>query len=396
VPLNLNPQTKCVNAGIGRDKAFGAVIPPLYLSSTYVFPALDEMGVYDYGRSGNPNRDALAKAIADLEGGAGAVVTSSGMAAIDLALNLVPKNGLVLAPHDCYGGTHRLLLARQEQGRFKVEFIDQTTDASLAHIRGDNVPGKNVDLLFIETPSNPLMRLADIAALSKAAHAQGALVVCDNTFLSPARQKPLSLGADIVLHSTTKFINGHSDVVGGVVVASTDDLAEQLAWWANCAGVTGAPFDSFLTLRGLRTLHARMDIQEANAVKIANFLNEHPQVECVYYPGLKSDPGHALASRQQSGPGAMLSFELKGKRADVGIFLGQTNIFQLAESLGGTESLICHPASMTHRSMDADARAKAGISETLIRLSVGMEHVEDQLAELETLFIRLSEKGERA
>ncbi|MBL4854498.1 MAG: cystathionine gamma-synthase [Robiginitomaculum sp.] len=384
----LKQQTKCVNAGIGRDQAFGAVVPPLYLSSTYVFPALDEMGVYDYGRSGNPNRDALAQAIADLEGGVGAVVTSSGMAAIDLALNLVPNGGLVLAPHDCYGGTHRLLLARQKQGRFRVEFIDQTTEASRAHIRN-----KKVDLLFIETPSNPLMRLSDITALSKAAHIQGALVVCDNTFLSPARQKPLSLGADIVVHSTTKFINGHSDVVGGVVVANTDDLAEQLAWWANCTGVTGAPFDSFLTLRGLRTLHARMDVQEANAVILAEFLHAHPLVKRVYYPGLKSDPGYELAARQQSGPGAMLSFELKGTRADVGVFLNQTNIFQLAESLGGTESLICHPASMTHRAMDAEAQAKAGICETLIRLSVGMEHVDDQLAELKTLFSRLEEEG---
>jgi len=388
VPRKLNPQTKCVNAGIGSDQAYGAVTPPLYLSSTYVFPALDEMGIYDYGRGGNPNRDMLAQAVADLEDGAGAVVTSSGMAAIDLALNLVPNGGLVLAPHDCYGGTHRLLLARQDQGRFRVKFTDQTSTQAKAQIKR-NKP----DLVFIETPSNPLMRLSDISALAKAAHDVGALVVCDNTFLSPVRQKPLALGADIVVHSTTKFINGHSDVVGGVVVASTDHMVEQLAWWANCTGVTGAPFDSFLTLRGLRTLHARMDVQEANAIIIAKYLSAHPKLKHVYYPCLKSEPGFELAQRQQAGPGAMLSFELKGKRADVRAFLSQTSIFQLAESLGGTESLICHPASMTHRAMDADAQAKAGIGETLIRLSVGMEHVDDQLAELQTLFTRLEKKG---
>jgi cystathionine gamma-synthase len=387
MPRKFSLKTKCVNIGIGCDKAYGAITPPLYLSSTYKIPALDEVGDYDYGRSGNPNRDVLAKAIAELEGGAGAVITSSGMAAIDLALNLVPDGGLVFAPHDCYGGTQRLLLARQKQGRFNVEFIDQTTKKAFAQIRS-----KKVDLVFIETPSNPLMRLSDIACLSEAAHEVNALVVCDNTFLSPARQQPISLGADIVVHSTTKFINGHSDVVGGAIIAKTDNLAGQLAWWANCTGVIGAPFDSFLTLRGLRTLHARMDVQEANAMKIANFLNSHSMVKRLYYPGVELDPGFALAKRQQSGPGSMLSFELATDRDGVALFLRDTNIFQLAASLGGTESLICHPSSMTHGSMDAAAQEKAGISETLIRLSVGMEHVNDQLNELESLFTKLDAK----
>ncbi len=388
MPHELNGQTKCVNAGIGCDTAYGAVTPPLYLSSTYKFPALDEMGVYDYGRGGNPNRDALADALADLENGAGGVVTSSGMAAIDLALNLVPKDGLVLAPHDCYGGTHRLLLARQEQGRFKVAFFDQTTKTAASHIAR-----QSPDLLFIETPSNPLMRLSDISALCQAAHKVKALAVCDNTFLTPARQQPLVLGADIVVHSTTKFINGHSDVVGGAVVARTEDVAEKLAWWANCTGVTGAPFDSFLTLRGLRTLHARMDVQEANAAKIAQFLSLHPLVKHVYYPGLDTDPGYALANRQQSGPGAMLSFELACDRSGVAAFLNRTQIFQFAESLGGTESLICHPASMTHRAMDAAAQKAAGIGEALIRLSVGMEHSDDQIGELAAMLANISAKG---
>ncbi len=377
--------TICVSSEIGNDSAYGAVTPPLYLSSTYKFAGLDKMGKYDYGRGGNPNRDALAKTLAAMEGGAGAVVTSSGMAAIDLVLNLLPQNALVIAPHDCYGGTHRLLGARQKQGRLRVEFINQNSERAVERAF-DEKPA----LVFIETPSNPLMRVYDVQALARAAHKMGALVVCDNTFLSPARQQPLALGADIVVHSSTKYINGHSDVVGGIVVAKDEGVAEELAWWANCIGVTGAPFDSFLTLRGLRTLHARLDAQEANAQKLAKFLEAHPQVEKVYYPGLTSDTGYDLARAQQSGPGAMLSFKLKGGRENVAKFLAHTSLFQLAESLGGTESLICHPASMTHRAMTDAARKTAGISENLIRLSVGLEHIDDQLAELTDMFAHIS------
>lgn len=377
----------CVSSQIGNDSAYGAVTPPLYLSSTYKFKALDEMGKYDYGRGGNPNRDALAKTLVAMEEGAGAVITSSGMAAIDLTLNLLPNNSLVIAPHDCYGGTHRLLESRQKQGRLRVIFINQNSERAVERAL-DEKPA----LVFIETPSNPLMRVYDVQALSREVHKVGALVVCDNTFLSPARQQPLKLGADIVVHSSTKYINGHSDVVGGIVVAKDEGVAEQLAWWANCTGVTGAPFDSFLTLRGLRTLHARMDVQEGNALKIAEFLNAHKLVSKVYYPGLKTDPGYGLAKIQQSGPGAMLSFELACDRAGVAKFLEHTSLFQFAESLGGTESLICHPASMTHRAMSEDARAKAGITETLIRLSVGLEHSNDQLAELSHLFSYISKQ----
>jgi len=376
----LNPQTKCVNAGIGQDQAFGAVTPPLYLSSTYKFPGFSDMGKYDYGRSGNPNRDALADALSDLEGGAGGVITSSGMAAIDLVLNLVPNGGLVLAPHDCYGGTFRLLLSRAEQGRFRVEFINQTLDDA-----PENIRAKNPDLVYIETPSNPLMRLSDIKTLSKAAHEVEALVVCDNTFLSPARQTPLTLGADIVVHSTTKFINGHSDVVGGAVVAKSEDTAEKLAWWANCTGVTGAPFDSFLTLRGLRTLHARMDVQEKNAGLIVDYLQQHPSVKHVYYPD-GQHPDGTLAKKQQSGPGAMLSFEINSAPENLKGFFVDTGVFQFAESLGGTESLICHPATMTHRAMTQAQRDKAGISNSLVRMSVGMEHKDDLLRALDTMF----------
>ncbi|MEE9272776.1 MAG: cystathionine gamma-synthase [Robiginitomaculum sp.] len=379
-----NDASLCVNSQIGNDPAFGAVTPPLYLSSTYKFDGLGGIGSYDYGRSGNPNRDALTNAVSDLEGGAGGTVTASGMAAIDLVLNLVPAGGLVIAPHDCYGGTHRLLGARAKQGRLKVIFTDMSQEQARRTILKEKPA-----LVFIETPSNPLMRVFDIKALSKAANDVGALSVCDNTFLSPVRQKPLSLGANIVVHSMTKYLNGHSDVVGGIVIAKTEEQAETLAWWANCTGVTGAPFDSFMVLRGLRTLSARMDVQEANAIKIATFLEGHKKVKHVYYPGLKNDPSYALSKQQQSGPGAMLSFDLKVDIDGVARFFENTQLFQLAESLGGTESLICHPASMTHRAMDEKAQAKAGIGHGLIRLSVGLEHSKDQLEELKRLFANI-------
>lgn len=375
-------RTKIIQADIGTDKNYGAVSPPLYLSSTYKFSRFGEAGLYDYGRGGNPNRDALGRAIAELEAGyvsdtLSGIVTSSGMAAIDLVLNLMNADDLIIAPHDCYGGTHRLLSHRAKQGRLRVIFIDQNNADAV-----NQAMAQKPKLLLIETPSNPLMRLVDIAALSRAAKAAGTLVAVDNTFLSPARQKPLALGADIVIHSMTKYLNGHSDVVGGCVVAKTKDHAEQLAWWANCTGVTGAPFDSFLTLRGLRTLFARMDIAEANAAALAQFLKKHKAVDKVYYPGLRSDAGYKLMKQQQSGPGAMLSFTLKGGAAAVASLIENTAVFQMAESLGGVESLICHPASMTHRAMPQEAREIAGIGENLVRISAGLENARDLIGDL--------------
>lgn len=380
----LRSETKCVNSQIGNDSNHNAVIPPIYLSSTYKFSGLDEIGQYDYGRGGNPNRDGLAQTLATLEGGAGAIITSSGMAAIDLILNFVKPGETVIAPHDCYGGTYRLLLAREKQGRFNLTFVDQSNRDAIGECFA-NKPA----LILIETPSNPIMRVVDIKYLADAAHKVGARVVCDNTFLSPARQLPFSLGADFVVHSATKYLNGHSDVVGGVALAKDPADVEELVWWANCTGVTGAPFDSYLILRGLRTLHARMDIQEANAGRIGEFLQSVPAVKKTYYPGLPSDPGFELAKRQQSGPGAMLSFELDTDREGIRKFLAGTNLFQMAESLGGTESLICHPSSMTHRAMGPEALAQAGITENLIRLSVGLEHSEDQINELKSMFSQL-------
>ncbi len=377
-------RTKIVQADIGTDKNYKAVSPPLYLSSTYGFHGFEEMGQYDYGRSGNPNRDALGKAVADLEGGAGGVVTASGMAAIDLVTNLLTSEELIIAPHDCYGGTHRLLTHRMKQGRFRTLFVDQSNGKAL-----EDALAQNPALILIETPSNPLMRLVDIRAICKAAHNVGALVVVDNTFLSPARQTPLALGADFVLHSTTKYLNGHSDVVGGCIVAKTADHVEELGWWANCTGVTGAPFDAFMTLRGMRTLHARMDMAESNALTLAKFLKKHKAVDHVYYPGLRSDTGYKLMKTQQSGPGAMLSFEIKGGHEAAKAVLESVSLFQLAESLGGVESLICHPATMTHRGMEPEARDIAGIKETLIRISVGLEDSKDLKDDLEVGFSQI-------
>ncbi|WP_371395593.1 cystathionine gamma-synthase [Fretibacter rubidus] len=376
--------TQTVQAEIGADPAFGSVPPPLYLSSTYLWPSVAQKGPYDYGRTNNPNRDGLARALATLEGGAGAVITSSGMSAIDLVFNLLKADDLIIAPHDCYGGTHRLLTHRAQQGRMRVEFVDQGNADALGQALG-----KKPALILIETPSNPLMRLVDIAAICKAAKAVGAITMVDNTFLSPVRQQPLTLGADVVIHSTTKYLNGHSDIIGGAVIAKTADMADQLAWWANCIGVTGAAFDSHQTLRGLRTLALRMDKAEANALAIAKWLHKQRAVSKVYYPGLKSDPGHKLMKRQQSGPGAMLSFELKAGAKAATDLAENIDIFGLAASLGGVESLICQPSTMTHRGMAEEARREAGITDDLLRISVGIEDSADLIKALEDGFAQI-------
>lgn len=369
-----SPTTKLVQSGIAWDPAYGAVVPPLYMSSTYVWPEanVESKGPYDYGRTNNPNRDLLASTLAELDGGAGAVVTASGMAAIDLFLNLLPAGAHVIAPHDCYGGTHRLLAARHEQGTIRCDFVDQ---GDLDAVR--TAVSRETALVLIETPSNPLMRLTDVRAVCDIARDADALSVVDNTFLSPLRQQPLALGADMALQSTTKYLNGHSDVVGGVVVAKTDDLAERLAWWANAAGLTGSPFDSYQTLRGLRTLALRVNAAEANAKAIVAFLREHDAVTNVYYP----DAG--LANQQQSGPGAMLSFRVKGGADAAANLLRNITLLRLAASLGGVESLICQPATMTHRGMAAEARAAAGLDESLIRISTGIEAQSDLIAAVE-------------
>jgi cystathionine gamma-synthase len=379
-PRRLNllaPATLAVRAGVDDDPGHGAVMPPLYLSSNFSFEGFGRKRPYDYSRSGNPTRDLLGEALTQLEGGAGAVVTSSGMAALDLVFSLVRPGELILAPHDCYGGTHRLLTSRAERGAFEITFVDQGAPGALAAALAAALGRRKPALVLVETPSNPLLRVVDIAAIAALAHEAGAKLAVDNTFLSPALQQPIPLGADFVIHSTTKYINGHSDVIGGAVVAADPDDAALLTSWANTVGITGSPFDAYQTLRGLRTLSVRIAQQERTAGRIAAQLERHPAVSRVHYPGLPSHPGHALAARQQSGFGAMLSFELHGGDAHVGALIAGLRLFTLAESLGGVESLIAHPATMTHAAMDPEARHIAGITAGLLRLSIGLEDALD-------------------
>jgi cystathionine gamma-synthase len=372
-----NIATRSVRAGLESDAQHGSVVPPIYLSTNFAFEGYRKPRQYDYTRSGNPTRDQLARALADLEGGVGAVVTCTGLAAITLILATLRSGARVVAPFDCYGGTYRLLEALERKGNLVADFIDQSDATVLAKSLA-----LKPALVWIETPSNPLLRIVDIRAIADAAHAVGALVVVDNTFLSPVWQQPLALGADLVMHSTTKYLNGHSDVVGGAVVAATAELQQNLAWWANAIGVTGAPFDSFMTLRGVRTLHARMRVHAENTLAIVDVLSSHPAVAQVYYPGLPTHPGHDLARRQQSGFGAMLSFELAGGEPAVQAFLDGLACFTLAESLGGVESLVAHPATMTHAGMDEAARLRAGIGPGLLRVSVGIEDSQDLIDDL--------------
>ncbi len=375
--MSLHPQTIATRAGIAQDPTFKAVVPPLFLSTNFAFTNIGEKGAYDYTRSGNPTRDLLAETLAELEGGAGGQITSSGMSALTLITHLLKGDDLLIAPHDCYGGTHRLLTALERQGRLKVKFVDQNSDEALTAAFKEKVK-----LVLVETPSNPLLRVVDISKICNLAHGHGALVCVDNTFLSPALQRPLLLGADFSLHSTTKYLNGHSDVVGGAVIAKDPALAQDLKWWANCLGLTGAPFDSFLTLRGIRTLEPRIKAHQENTKAVLGVLGESSSVRTIYYPGLSDHPGHAIAQRQQKGFGAIVSFELHSGLEGVKRFVSELRHFTLAESLGGVESLVAHPETMTHASMTPEARAKAGISSSLIRLSIGIENSDDLIEDL--------------
>jgi cystathionine gamma-synthase len=382
--MTLNPATRAVRAGIDSDSAHAAVIPPVTLSATFRFANLDEKPRYDYTRSGNPPRDVLGHALADLEGGAGAIVTATGMGAIATVLHALLEPGeRLLAPHDCYGGSWRLFTALAAKGLFEFETCDFTDPAQL-----EPALGRRPQLVWIATPSNPLLRITDLEAVIGAAHAAGALTVADNTFLSPALQRPIAFGADVVVHSTTKYINGHSDVVGGAAIARDPAILEQLEYWANALGVTGSPFDSYLTLRGLRTLDARLRIHQENATALAELLASHPAVAEVHYPGLASHPGHAIAERQQAGFGGMLSFELAGGEPAVRAFVDGLTCFTLAESLGGVESLVAYPVTMSHAAMSAEARAAAGIGPGLLRVSVGIENVNDLTADFAAALAR--------
>lgn len=373
-----DPRTEAVRAGLETDPATGAVVPPIHLSSTYAFPRFGEKGRFDYSRSGNPTRELLSDALNHLEGGQGAVITGSGMGAIALVGQLIPRGSRIVAPHDCYGGTFRLFSAWHRRADFVVDFVDFGNPAALA-----SAFARPLSLCWVETPSNPLLRITDVAAVSALAHAAGAKVAVDNTFLSPALQNPLALGADLVVHSTTKYINGHSDVVGGAVIAARAEDAQQLAWWANALGMTGSAFDSFLTLRGLRTLHARIALHEANSNALASWLATQRGIRRVLYPGLPTHPGHEVARRQQKGFGAIITLEIDGGIPAVERFVGALELFSLAESLGGVESLVAHPATMTHAAMDPEARAAAGLVDGLLRLSVGIEAENDLRRDLD-------------
>jgi cystathionine gamma-synthase len=370
--------TRAVRAGIDCDPAYGAVTPPIVLSANFTFEEFGKKRAYDYGRSGNPTRDQLADALAKLEGGVGGLITSTGMSAIALVLQALVKPGdRVLIPNDCYGGTWRLFTALAERGAFELEVVDFTDpDAARA------VLASKARLVWLETPSNPLLRITNISEVASAAKEAGAIVVADNTFLSPALQRPIEHGADIVIHSTTKFINGHSDVVGGAVVAADAGLLEELGWWANALGLAGSPFDAFLTLRGLRTLNARLRVHEENTKAVAEILGQHQAVSRLHYPGCVGHRGHAIARKQQDGFGSLISFELADGEQAVRRFVCGLQCISLAESLGGVESLISHPTTMSHASMDVAARQVAGILPGLLRFSVGIEDSEDLVADL--------------
>ena len=376
VKLN-NITTSAVRAGINTDQHHGAVVAPIHLSSTYSLKGFNEKRQFDYSRTGNPTRALFAQAIADIEQGSVGIVTSTGMSAVHLICQLLSVDDLVVIPHDCYGGSFRLFTHLAKRGQFKLIVIDQNDQAALA-----DALAQKPKLVLLESPSNPLLRLVDIEEVTKACHNVGALVAVDNTFLSPALQLPLTLGADIVFHSTTKYINGHSDVVGGVLVTKDQTLGEELAWWANCIGITGSAFDSFLAIRGLKTLPLRMKQHQENAEQVAAFLKDHPAIDTVYYPGFEDHPGHEIAKKQQAGFGAMLSFDVKGGVEAVKKLFANLELFTLAQSLGGVESLISHPPTMTHAGMEEAARLEAGITDSLVRISVGIEDINDILADL--------------
>lgn len=383
---NRKPATVAVRTGIESDTQYHAVVPPIYLSTNYGFPAFGEVPKYDYTRSGNPNRGLLEQALSELECGADAVVTNCGTSALNLWVSafLSPQD-LIIAPHDCYGGTYRLFNTRAKKGDFKVLFVDQSDEQALAAAMA-----QNPKLVLLETPSNPLVRVVDIEKSAskpkRSAPWWRSTIPFDTVY-----QKPLTLSADFVVHSTTKYLNGHSDVIGGVIISKDAQHAEELKWWGNCIGATGTPFDSYMTLRGLRTLGARMRVHEESSQQILNYLQSQSLVKVIYHPSLPNHPGHEIAKKQQVGFGSMLSFEFGGSFEQLKYFVGELELFSLAESLGGVESLVCHPASMTHRAMGEEALAEAGVSQQLLRLSVGLEDASDLIADLDQAFNKAKE-----
>ena len=375
--------TRAIHAGQSPEPVTGAVAVPIFQTSTYVQPALDEIGKYDYARSVNPTREALEQNVASLENGVDAQAFSSGMAAITTLMTLVGADEHAVFSQNVYGGTYRLLNQVLDRYRVRSSWVD-TTD--LDAFRAALTP--ETKLVFLESPTNPMMEITDIAAICEIAHAQGVKVAVDNTFLSPYVQRPLDLGADFVVHSTTKFLNGHSDSIGGVLISKDQADADWFQFALKSAGAILAPFDCFLTMRGIKTLAVRMDRHESNTQNIVAMLQEHPKVKKLFYPGLPDFPGHEIQKRQASGFGAMVSFDV-GSFAGARGVLGAVEVFSLAESLGGVESLISHPASMTHASIPEDRRQRLGITDGLVRISVGIEHVSDLVDDLKAALDQL-------
>jgi cystathionine gamma-synthase len=370
-------QTRAIHTGVDKDTAYNSVMTPIYQTSTFRFQDIGITRGYDYTRTSNPTRKALEENIASLEGGVGAIAVATGMAAITTVLHLFQSGDHIICTHDCYGGTDRILRLYQERFNLQVSYVNLQDPENLR-----TAFRANTKAVWIETPSNPLLNVLDISALSRIAHEHKALSIVDNTFLSPVNQRPFELDADIIVHSTTKYLNGHSDVVGGAVVAKEQSVFKRLQHLCNALGQGASPFDCWLVLRGIKTLVPRMRLHEENAKSVARFLCGHPAVHCVYYPGLATHKQHQLARRQQYGYGGMVSFQIKGGLPEVNHILRSVKSFALAESLGGVESLIDHPVSMTHASMDPVLRKEAGITENLIRLSVGLEHIDDLLDDL--------------
>lgn len=371
--------TRVIHAGQSPDPSTGAIMTPIYTTSTYVQRSPGDHQGYEYSRTHNPTRRAWEACIADLEGGRHGFAFASGMAAVDTLMHLLEPGDHVLAMHDLYGGTWRLFeRVRRRSSGLDFTFADLSDiDAARAGIT------ERTKLIWVETPTNPMLQLVDIAAMAELAREAGARMVVDNTFATPVLQQPMALGADIVLHSVTKYLNGHSDMVGGAVVVEDDALAESIGFIQNSAGAVQGPFDSFLVMRGVKTLALRMRAHCDNAARIADWLTTHPKIDRVIYPGLDSHPQKALADKQMSGYGGMVSFDLKGDLDDARRCLENTHLFALAESLGGVESLVNHPAIMTHGSLPKATREKLGITDTLIRLSVGVEDADDLIGDLE-------------
>ena len=375
----LSQGTIAVRGGINTDNQYGSVVPVITPSTCYRYQEFAIPREFDYARKANPSRRFVEETVAKLEGGVDAILTNCGMSAIHLvSVALLTPDDLVVAPHDCYGGSYRLFNSLSQRGYFKAKFVDQSDPVALKEALS-----LRPKLVLIETPSNPLLRVVDIQEISQQAHDVGALVLVDNTFMTPILQKPIELGADIVTHSCTKFLNGHSDLLAGILVFKDQQLATDVLWWANNIGTLTSSFDSYLLLRGLRTLAARVTLQQANAQKVVEFLVNHPKIAHVYHPSLSSNLGHEIAKKQQKGFGSLLSFELARDPEVMPKFLKALNIITLAQSLGGVESLICHPATMTHSGITAQARKTAGISDQLLRISVGLEDVNDLLGDLE-------------